>query len=260
VRGYVALAAVLVVCAGCSAPSVSPEPDPGGQATVSPEPDTGVQVLAKADEWRALLGFHGVVEVAYDEVTAAQAWAENVPADLVRRTGDPALPGLYGDLADIDFDREALVVYSSGQSGTCPEWLTGIELTEQGTVQLTTTSTPTLFGTNTASCSRSTATGCHRPAGCRRRGCNSTMNNLSAAGWSPPTPHQPADPPQRLRPASITVLTFGVRPQQGPDRTRRHRRPRLLRRHPRVHRLTTPPGGPHPSQGAGRLTSEEDTV
>jgi hypothetical protein len=143
------LAAVLVVCAGCSAPSVSPEPDPGGQATVSPEPDTGVQVLAKADEWRALLGFHGVVEVAYDEATAAQAWAENVPADLVRRTGDPALPGLYGDLADIDFDREALVVYSSGQSGTCPEWLTGIELTEQGTVQLTTTSTPTLFGTPT---------------------------------------------------------------------------------------------------------------
>ncbi len=37
---------------------------------------------------------------------------------------------------------------------------------------------------------------------------------------------------------------------QGPDRTHRHRRPRLLRRHPRVHRLTTAvkPGGPHPSR------------
>jgi hypothetical protein len=70
-----------------------------------------------------------------------------VPADLVRRTGDPTLPGLYGDLADIDFDREALVVYSGGQSGTCPEWLTGLEVTELGTVQLTTTSTPTLFAT-----------------------------------------------------------------------------------------------------------------
>ena len=130
------LAVVLVVCAGCSAPSVSAEPD------------TGVQVLAKADGLRALLGgFHGVVEVAYDEGAAAQAWAENVPADLARRFGEPELPGLYGDLADVDFDREVLVVYSSGQSGTCPEWLTGAEVTEQGTVQLTTTSTPRLFAT-----------------------------------------------------------------------------------------------------------------
>ena len=142
------LAVVLVVCACCSAPSVSPEPDPGEQARVSPEPDTGVQVLVKADGWRAWLGsFHGVVEVAYDEPAAVQAWAENVPADLVRRTGDPTLPGLYGDLADIDLDREALVVYSSGQSSTCPEWLTGLEDTELGTVQLTTTSTSTTFAT-----------------------------------------------------------------------------------------------------------------
>jgi hypothetical protein len=124
---------VLVVCAGCAAPPVSSEPDPGGQATVSPEPDTGVQVLAKANGWRwSLVDFHevedlygvadpyGVVEVAYDEVTAAQAWAQNVPADLVRRSGHPMWPGLYGDLADIDFDREALVVYSSGQSAPAP--------------------------------------------------------------------------------------------------------------------------------------------
>ena len=164
------LAVVLLFCAGCSTPSVSPEPDPGaqasvlpdpysgGQATASPEPDNGVQVLAKAIGWRwSLVDFHevedlygvadpyGVVEVAYDEVTAAQAWTENVPADLVRRSGYPKLTGLYGDLADIDFDREALVVYSSGQSGTCPGWLTGIEVTERGrelgTVQLTTTFT-----------------------------------------------------------------------------------------------------------------------
>jgi len=76
-----------------------------------------------------------------------QAWEENVPADLVRRSGDPELPGLYGDLADIDFDREAMVVYSSGQSGTCPGWLTGIEVTELGIVQLTTTFTTATFTT-----------------------------------------------------------------------------------------------------------------
>jgi hypothetical protein len=129
---------------------------------VSPEPDEGVRVLAKSDGWRwSLVDFHevedlygvadpyGVVEVAYDEVTAAQAWAENVPADLDRHSGHPTWPGLYGDLADIDFDREALVVYSSGQFGTCPGWLTGIEVTERGrelgTVQLTTTFTSATF-------------------------------------------------------------------------------------------------------------------
>jgi hypothetical protein len=142
------LAVVLLFCAGCAAPPMSPEPDPGGQASVSPEPDEGVQVLAKADGWRlSLVDFYGVVEVAYDEVTAAQAWEENLPADLVRRSGDPELPGLYGDLADIDFDREALVVYSSGQSGTCPGSLTGVEVTEPGTVQLTTTFTTATFTT-----------------------------------------------------------------------------------------------------------------
>jgi hypothetical protein len=132
------------------------------QATVSPEPDEGVQVLAKADGWRwspadfygiahsyGFADLYGLVEVAYDEVTAAQAWDENVPADLVRRSGHPTWPGLYGDLADIDFDREVLVVYSSGQSGTCPGWLTGIEVIERGrelgAVLLTTTFTSATF-------------------------------------------------------------------------------------------------------------------
>jgi hypothetical protein len=142
------LAVVLLSCAGCAGAPVSLEPDRGGQASVSPEPDPGVRVLAKADGWRvSLVDFYGVVEVAYEEVAAAQAWEKNVPAHLVRRSGDPELPGLYGDLADIDFAREVLVVYSSGQSGTCPGWLTGIEVTELGTVQLTTTFTSATFAT-----------------------------------------------------------------------------------------------------------------
>jgi hypothetical protein len=88
------LAVVLMFCAGCAGAPVSLEPDRGGQASVSPEPDDGVQVLAKADGWRgSLVDFYGVVEVAYDEVAAAQAWEENVPADLVRRSGTRSCPG-----------------------------------------------------------------------------------------------------------------------------------------------------------------------
>ncbi len=137
------LVVVVLLCAGCSTAPVSPESSPGVQASVSPEPDSGVQILAKADGWvvsQAAIGpFYAVVEVAYDEIAAAQAWENNVPADLAQRSGDPARPGLYGGLEDIDFDREALVVYSSGQSGTCPEWVTGIEFTTEGVVQITTT-------------------------------------------------------------------------------------------------------------------------
>jgi hypothetical protein len=191
--------------------------------SVSPDPGTGVQVLAKADGWRAPLGpsfwsLYGVVEVAYHEAAVAQAWAQNVPADLVRRSGDPTLPGLYGDLADIEFDREALVVYSSGQSSSCPGWLTGLEVTELGTVLITTTARGTWF--TTVQGKRMGI--CYADYSGYRMVLSVDRDLLPPISALPTTrvlidgerlgggglvttyPAQAADPPQRQRPASIT--------------------------------------------------------
>jgi hypothetical protein len=56
----------------------------------------------------------------------------------VRRSGRPLRPGIYGDPAGVDFATEVLVVFSSGQSGTCPGWLAGIDVDDTGTVRITT--------------------------------------------------------------------------------------------------------------------------
>jgi hypothetical protein len=89
--------------------------------------------LAKADGWREGLveRFDGdmpfaLVEIAFDRATAELAWAENVPDGLPRRDGRPEQPGRYGDLDAVDFSTHAVVVWSSGQSGTCPAWLADI--------------------------------------------------------------------------------------------------------------------------------------
>jgi hypothetical protein len=105
-----------------------------------PEPiDEGVTPLAKADGWRDDVpgeGGFAIVEVAYDLETAERAWAENVPDELEERDDDlPAEPGVYGDLDDVDFDSQVVVVWSSGQSGSCPGWLADIRM-ENGTVHL----------------------------------------------------------------------------------------------------------------------------
>ncbi len=125
-------AALLVVCAvstGCARLSA------GGPTT------EGVTVLAKADGWRDALstdesmgGYYAIAEVAYDEESARTAWRDAVPADLPEREGEPRESGRYGDVEAIDFDRQVLVVYSSGQSGACPGWLADIAV-DDGTVE-----------------------------------------------------------------------------------------------------------------------------
>lgn len=101
-------------------------------------PGEGIQTLAKASGWRDGLAeefdVFGVFEVAYDRATAQAAWRDNVPDDLDARDDElPAEPGVYGDLDDVDFDREAVVVWSSGES-SCREWLVGIDTTDDGIV------------------------------------------------------------------------------------------------------------------------------
>lgn len=126
------LLAPLVACGGSS---------PGGSGRAGGADGPAVRPLAKADGWRpglaVDLGF-GVVEVAYDPDSAEGAWQENVPADLPERDGQPGEPGRYGDLGSVDFDTHAIVVWSSGQSGSCPGWLADIRTGADGTVELET--------------------------------------------------------------------------------------------------------------------------
>ena len=105
--------------------------------------EDGVTILAKADGWRDALstdesmgGFYAIGEIAYDEATARAAWVDAVPADLPDREGEPRESGRYGDLEGIDFDRQVLVVYSSGQSGACPGWVADIAVDDR-TVEVT---------------------------------------------------------------------------------------------------------------------------
>jgi hypothetical protein len=95
----------------------------------------GVVVLAKAQGWRdGLLEATGhlymLVEVTDDPDTARRAWDDNVPSDLPPAAGDPADPGVYGSLDDVDLRDQLLVVVSSGESGTCPTWVQGLSTTD----------------------------------------------------------------------------------------------------------------------------------
>ena len=79
----------------------------------------------------------GVLEVAYDDATVRALWDAVVPPGLPARSGDPHEPGLYGDLADVDLDEQAVVLWSSGESGSCPSWFGGVR-TEDDVVRVTT--------------------------------------------------------------------------------------------------------------------------
>ena len=103
--------------------------------------DGSVTTLAKADGWRH--GFQpsdaafGVLEVAYDAATAQALWDSSVTARLPTREGDPAQEGVYGDLADVDFTEEVVALWSSGESGSCPGWVSDVTTRAGGDVVVT---------------------------------------------------------------------------------------------------------------------------
>lgn len=66
--------------------------------------------LAKAQGWRDELGAGALVEIAYHRAAAQRAWEADVPDDLPRDPAEPAAPGLFATLADVDFDQEAVLV------------------------------------------------------------------------------------------------------------------------------------------------------
>ena len=104
-------------------------------------PSDAIETLAKSSGWReGLAETHGsafaVVEVAYDRDSAEAAWRDNVPDDLAARDDErPAEPGVYGGLDTVDFDRQVVVVWSSGESSGCPAWLADIDSTD-GTIHV----------------------------------------------------------------------------------------------------------------------------
>lgn len=101
----------------------------------------GVRTLTKVDSWREGLlvpeRTYAVLEVAYDADTAQALWDANIPAGLPAADGDPVQQGQYGDLAGVDFTAQAVAVWSSGQSGTCPGWLSTVRTDTDGEVLLT---------------------------------------------------------------------------------------------------------------------------
>jgi hypothetical protein len=148
----VALIACLpLVLGGCGDPDqangTSPPPEeveaPLEEAPDDDEADSArVTTLVKAEGWRddlmpGLGDPYAILEVAFDRETAERAWGDNVPADLPEQTGDPADPGIYGSLDDVDFDRQVVAVWSSGESGTCPAWLDDVRVLDDGAVAFT---------------------------------------------------------------------------------------------------------------------------
>lgn len=113
--------------------------------------NNGVSVLMKAEGWRDELGQpagspFAIVEIAFDRETAERAWADNTPEGLAPRTGAPEEPGIYGDLDRVDFDTQAVVVWSSGESSSCPGWLADMNVKELGTVEIQRDDTAGFFG------------------------------------------------------------------------------------------------------------------
>lgn len=117
---WLATVVALLSIAGCG---VLPGLDSGGLTT-----------LAKVDGWRE--GFElppdtfAVLEVAYDSETAQQMSDENLISDLSERSGDPRDPGRYGDLDEVNFDQQAVALWSGGQSGSCPGWVADVEMVD----------------------------------------------------------------------------------------------------------------------------------
>jgi hypothetical protein len=91
------------------------------------ETKPGIAALAKAEGWTLKYPHQsrgGGIEIAYDREAAELAYEEHFPDGLGPGTGTG--PGSYGSLDDVDFERQAVIVWSHGES-SCPGWLADID-------------------------------------------------------------------------------------------------------------------------------------
>lgn len=111
--GRATVLGVVLLLAGCSAGPL------GGS----------VETLAKLDGWGDGPGYDGpfaVLEIAYDDGTAAMLWEDNFGAGQAAGDG----------LAQVDLSRQVVALYSSGESGSCPESVHDVGF-NGGTVDIT---------------------------------------------------------------------------------------------------------------------------
>ncbi len=152
----VAVAALLVGTLGaCAQQSTGTEDTAGGQPELSFSAPVapglfadGVVLLAKVEGWRSGMAgadqVSNLVEIAYDRASAEAAWRAHVPRGLAAGAEVPEAAGLYGTLDSIDFDRQALVVWYSGESSSCPAWLADIRMEPTGELVVEQRDTTTL--------------------------------------------------------------------------------------------------------------------
>lgn len=122
-------------------PEVADAPEGGDRPPMSEIDEGAVAVLLKENDWRedpprSLVEeeYMRLLEIAYDAETGQRLWDDNGPQSSPGDDTDGS------DLPyDIDYSHQALVVWSSGESGSCPETLEGIITDESGavTVELT---------------------------------------------------------------------------------------------------------------------------
>ena len=132
--GVAVIGVGLAMLAGCGDDGAATGSGDDGAATGS-----GVEPLAKVEGWLSDPGAvdlpYGLMEIADDVDTAERAWQENVPDGLGEGDAGVGEPGGYGSLDDVDFTRQAVVVWHAGESGSCPGWLADI-VTEEGAVTI----------------------------------------------------------------------------------------------------------------------------
>jgi predicted small secreted protein len=123
------LAAAAMTVAGCGTMS-------GAGGPVQPLAKTG----QTPGEPAGSDGHEPALLVAFDERTAAKLWA-TVGAGQLAAESDPAERGRHGELDEVDFAEQAVVLWQWGESGSCPDRLERVFTRDDGVVVVELTAT-----------------------------------------------------------------------------------------------------------------------